>query len=157
MKNLILTCISLIYLNSFAQNKEQAEASFLKELNILFADTKANDEGIGFPDKKTILAPFTINKNGILSVAIKRSAENGSFEISKMEVPIKKIKQVVYDLYLILKFQDDAVTWTTFEPDGKTIKETIKSSLLHIGIPLPEDERHKVKLQKLVDEVLQFY
>lgn len=157
MKNLIIIYTLLLSVNSFAQSKQKAEKALLKKLNFLYADTKAEDEGIGFPDKKTIIAPFAINKEGILSVAVKRINDDGSSEISKMEVPMNKLKEVLYDMYLILLFEKDTITWATYEPDEKTIKETSKSTMLHIGIPLPEDESHQIKLQQLVNGVLQFY
>lgn len=157
---IIVTCSLLFVLlpiMAFSQTKQQAEIAFLEELNILFADTTAESQGMGFPDKKIIEAPFTINKEGVLTVTLKRINADATVEISRMEAPINKIKQVVYDLYLILEFKDEDVTWLKFAPNSTTIADTSSGKYFHIGIPLPEDERHQIKLQKMVDELLKFY
>ena len=144
-------------LSIMAQTKQKAEAAFLKEINMLFADTSAQNQGIGFPDPKIIDAPFAIDKEGNLTVTIRRTNTDATVEISKMEAPINKIKQVVYDLYLILEFKDEGVTWFKQEPHSTAIAESTKNKYLHLGIPFPESEQHQIKLQKLLDELLKYY
>ncbi len=104
----------------------------------------------------TIDSAFAINEKGVLSVTV-RYTNDSSFIRARMEAPVNKIKRVAYDLYLILEYKDELVTYYESEPGSNELKEKGTTNLFHIGTPLPEDISYKEKLQKALDKFLKYY
>ena len=142
---------------AFAQPKQKAETAFLAKLNSALNSSEAESRGYGFQDSKIIDAPFSIDGKGNLSLTIRRINADSSVVISKMEAPVNKINHVAYDLYLILEFEGDNVTWQTSKLNSNKIAKSYKTNDLSVGIPWPEDKRHQIELQKLLNEVLKYY
>jgi len=140
-----------------AQPKQQAEKGFVAELNNIIKNTIEENEGFKFDGEKIIEQEFAINKQGILSLTLRFNNRDGTFYKAKMEAPINKIQGLSYDLYLILEFNDDAITWHKTAINSNEFTEKSTSNYLHIGVPWPEDIRHKENLQKLLDVVLKYY
>ena len=150
---LILGCS--VFLNTaIAQTKQKAEKKFIDQLNTILKNSKQqhwNYEGM-----MTIDSAFAINVAGILSVTV-RYTTDASFVIVRMAAPINKIQQVDYDLYLILKYKDELVTYYESAPGSNKLIEKGKGELFHIGAPLPEDVKYQEKLQKSLDKLLKYY
>ncbi|MFV5702509.1 hypothetical protein ACM55F_11610 [Flavobacterium sp. XS2P12] len=158
MKNFfIITLIALFQINTYAQPKQQSEKAFVAELNNILKNTKEENEGFKFDGEKIIEQEFAINEQGILSLIIRYNNRDGTFYKSRMEAPINKIQGLSYDLYLILEFDDDAITWHKTAINSSEFTDKSTSSYLHIGVPWPEDIRHKENLQKLLNELLKYY
>lgn len=158
MKNFfIITLIALFQINTYAQPKQQSEKAFVAGLNNINKNTKEENEGFKFDGEKIIEQEFAINEQGILSLIIRYNNRDGTFYKSRMEAPINKIHRITYDLYLILDFMGDNITWYKTAINSNEFTEKSTSSYLHIGAPWPEDIRHKENLQKLLEELLKFY
>jgi hypothetical protein len=158
MKSLfIIVIITLFQINTYAQPKQQAEKAFVAELNNLIKNTKEENEGFKFDGEKIIEQEFAINEQGVLSLTLRYKNNDGTFYKSRMESPINKIQGITYDLYLILEFKNEDVTWHKTAINSNEFTEKSTSNSLHIGVPWPEDIRHKEKLQKLLDELMKFY
>ena len=157
MRIVLLLLFIVFHSSATAQPKQQAEKAFVAELNNIIKNTKEENEGFKFDGKIVIENEFAINKQGILSLTLLYNNRDGTFNKAKMEAPVNKIQGLSYDLYLILEFKDDAITWHKTAINSTEFIEQSTSSYLHIGVPWPEDIRHKENLQKLLDEVLKYY
>lgn len=138
-----------------AQSQQKAEKDFLKQLNGILKDSK--EQHWKYQGVKTIDSSFAINKAGILSVTVRYTNEDGHFIRTRMEAPIKTIKWVAYDLYLILEYKTDEVIAYESVENSNELKEVYKTNYFHIGAPFPEDMKHQKKLQQLLDKVMVFY
>ena len=154
---LFLLCCIVFQINTYAQPKQEAEKTFLTALNNIIKNTKEENEGFKFDGEKVIEQEFAINEQGILSLTLRYNNNDGTFYKSRMEAPINKIEGISYDLYLILEFKNEDITWHKTDINSNEITEKSTSSYLHIGVPWPEDIRHKENLQKLLEELLKFY
>lgn len=158
MKNSIIISLMVIFQATiYAQPKQQAEKAFVAELNNILKNTKEENEGFKFDGEKIIEQEFAINEQGILSLILRYNSSDGTFYKTRMEAPVNKIQGLSYDLYLILESKADAITWHKTPINSTVFTEKSTSNYLHIGVPWPEDIRHKENLQKLLDEVLKFY
>ncbi len=154
---ILLCCFTFVVNLTTAQPKQKAETAFLAKLNSALNTSDTESRGYGFPDLKIIDTPFSIDNKGNLLLTIRRINADSTFVISKMEAPVNKIKHVAYDLYLILEFEGNNVTWQTLEPNSNNIEKSYKTNELSVGAPWPEDKRHQIELQILLNEVLKYY
>ena len=127
----IISCFFISY-SAVGQSKIRAEQQFLKALNTILKESK--QQHWDYEGKMTIDTPFLISKTGILSVTV-RYNDNDSIVRARMEAPIKKIKSVLYDLYLILDFEEPIVDVYTSKPGDILLKKRILTnfftSVLH--------------------------
>jgi hypothetical protein len=149
----MLSCC-LFFNAATAQSKQKAEKAFLHQLNTILKNAK--QQHWNFEGTMTIDTAFAINKEGILSVTV-RYTNDTSFVRTRLEAPVNKIKRVAYDLYLILEYEDELVTFYVSEPGSNELKENGKTNLFHIGAPLGEDVKAQEKLQRALDELLKYY
>lgn len=151
MKN-ILTILFLIsaHFNISAQNKHQVEKSFVKELNTII--NNSDEHHWGYEGKMSIDTPFSIDKNGILSVEIRYVTDSSTVRI-RMEAPIYKAVSVLYDHYIILEYPKEDVTIINLDNETELPS---KNNLFHIGAPR-DLFRKQDKLQLLLEKVLKFY
>jgi hypothetical protein len=156
MKILIawLASLLLIFQTATAQTQQKAEKEFVTHLNNILKDS--DEQHWKYKGVMTIDSAFAINKEGILSVTV-RYTDDTSFIRTRMEAPVKNIKWVAYDLYLILEYNKEEVTVYESEVNSNELKESSKTNYFHIGAPLPEDMMRQEKLQKLLDKVMVFY
>ncbi|GAB2839831.1 hypothetical protein [Ferruginibacter profundus] len=151
---LLCFCCSLLFI-AVAQPKQKAEKEFLKQLNSILKNSLQqhwNYEGATM----TIDSAFAINKEGILSVSVRYTTDS-SFVRARMAAPVNKIQRVAYDLYIILEYKDDLVTFYESEPGSNSLNEKGTTNLFHIGAPLPEDAKYQLKLQKALNKLLKYY
>lgn len=115
MKFLVLFVIlSLIQPFSLqTQSKQRAQKQFLKELNNVL--NKSRKQHSSYEGIMTIDSAFAINKAGILSVTV-RYINDSTFKRVRLQVPVRDISTVRYDLYLILEYKDDVVILYESEP-----------------------------------------
>lgn len=150
--------ISLIFVllaptATLAQSQQKAEKEFLAHLNNILKDS--DEQHWKYKGVMTVDSAFAINKEGILSVTV-RYTDDTSFIRTRMEAPVKNIKWVAYDLYLILEYKKEEVTVYESDANSNELKESFKTNYFHIGAPLPEDMKRQEKLQKLLDNVMVF-
>lgn len=151
--------ISLIFIllaptATLAQTQQKAEKEFVTHLNNILK--YSDEQHWKYKGVMTIDSAFAINKEGILSVTV-RYTDDTSFIRTRMEAPVKNIKWVAYDLYLILEYNKEEVTVYESEINSNELKESSKTNYFHIGAPLPEEMKRQEKLQKLLDKVMVFY
>lgn len=137
-----------------AQSQQKAEKEFVTHLNNILKDS--DEQHWKYKGVMTIDSAFAINKEGILSVTV-RYTDDTSFIRTRIEAPVKNIKWVAYDLYLILEYNKEEVTVYESEVNSNELKESSKTNYFHIGAPLPEDMKRQEKLQGLLDKVLIYY
>jgi hypothetical protein len=156
MKILFICLVSFLLAPTVAtaQSKQKAEKEFLAHLNDILKDS--DEQHWKYKGVMTIDSAFAINKEGILSVTV-RYTDDTSFIRTRMEAPVKNIKWVAYDLYLILEYKKEEVTVYESEVNSNELKEISKTNYFHIGAPLPEDMKRQEKLQRLLDKVMPFY
>lgn len=151
MKNiLIILFLALAHFNGSAQNKQQAEKSFVKELNKII--NNSDEHHWAYEGKMSIDTPFSIDKNGILSVQIRYVTDSSAVKI-RMEAPIYKAMYVLYDHYIILEYPKEDVTIMNLENETELPS---KNNLFHIGAPINGYTKQD-KLQLLLEKVLKFY
>ncbi|MDB5203065.1 MAG: hypothetical protein JWQ27_2474 [Ferruginibacter sp.] len=150
---LLLACCTLTLLAA-AQSKQKAEREFLQQLSQILK--KSAVQHWGFEGKMTVDSTFAINRDGLLSLTVRYHSDTG-YTRSRMVVPMNKIREVAYDLYIILRSEDDQVIYYESENNKEELHETGKGYFFHIGAPLPEDVKYQEKLQKALDKVLKFY
>lgn len=150
---LLLLAFTLIQPFASAQSKQKAETAFLKELNSILKNSKA--QHWKYNGVMSVDSAFAIN-TGILSVSVRYTNEDSSFVRSRMEAPVNKILRVAYDLYLILEFNGDGVTVYESEPNSNELTEQSKTNYFHIGEPNGDGFYQKEKLQKLLEKMLKY-
>jgi len=157
MKNycIFLFCCFALQFTAAAQSKQKATKAFLQQLNDIIKKSPGQHWAYE-QDTMTVDSAFAINAQGILSVTIRYTNDTG-VTIIRTAAPVNKIERIAYDLYLILEFKDDLVTFYKTETPGGPLKETGKAHLFHIGAPLPEDVKYQVKLQQALDKLLIHY
>lgn len=149
----IISCFFISY-SAVGQSKIRAEQQFLKALNTILKESK--QQHWDYEGKMTIDTPFLISKTGILSVTV-RYNDNGSIVRARMEAPIKKIKSVLYDLYLILDFEEPIVDVYTSKPGDILLKKTDINQFFHIGAPLKDGYKKEKQLQQLLEKLMKYY
>lgn len=119
-------CISGIF---FGQEK-----SLLKILNReLKYEVKNQFKSHNFEDDTiSIVEPFTVSEDKILSFEIKKSNLSKGEEIIKQEVPLSKIRKIGKDLQIILETEPNAVTTTYINQDEITKPEIVKGNLFFL-------------------------
>lgn len=112
MKNICTRAAALFFFlcafafNSSAQKKlSLEETTFLKTLNALVSTTKQNHWAFDEPLK--IDSAYHIIGDSI-SLTLKATGTQGNKRI-RFTAPIRKMADVIYDLYLILEFEGDVV------------------------------------------------
>jgi hypothetical protein len=80
-----------------------------------------------------------------------------STTIIRVSAPLKKIKSVNYDHYLVLQFDDDEVTKEQFLPNDSVVAATTAQNYLHIGTPVKDGRKELGKLEKLLEKLLKYY
>ena len=156
MKTLVINLFLLFPLLVMAQTKQKAEREFVAELNSIIKNSTQQHwayEG----QKMTIDSPYAINKNGILSVTVSYIDADGKKTISRMEAPVKQIKNVAYDLYVILEFKDEVVRNFYAENGNTILKASEIDDYFHIGNSLPEDGYDAESLRKLLSNLMKYY
>lgn len=175
MKTILLLLIgcTLFTQGATAQSKQKAEKAFLKELNNILKKTPyhhwafeprpqldSNYEPIPVSkdarSNMRIDSAFAINAAGTLSVTL-RYLNDSSFVRARMEVPVKDIKSMEYDLYLILGCKADAVVGYTSAEGSELFVETERTNLFHLGLPAYDGYYQREKMQKLLDNLLKYY
>ncbi len=175
MRTLLLLLIgcTLFTHASSAQTKQKAEKAFLKELNHILKNTPyhhwafeprpqldSNYEPIPVSkDAKSnmrIDSAFAITAAGTLSVTV-RYLNDSSFVRTRMEVQVKDIVSMEYDLYLILGCKAESVIGYTSAEGSELLLETDRSNLFHLGLPAYDGYYQREKLQKLLEDLLKFY
>ncbi len=146
--------ILLMPIIASAQTKQKAEKEFVAKLNSILKNSK--EQHWKYTGVMTIDSAFAINKEGVLSVTV-RYTDDASVVKTRMEAPVKKIKSVAYDLYLILEYKTDEVTVYESEVNSNELKQVDKTNYFHIGAPLKEGEKQQGKLQELLDKLLKYY
>lgn len=156
MKTLIINLFLLFPLLVLAQTKQKAEREFVAELNNIIKNSTQQHwayEG----QKMTIDSPYAINKNGILSVTLSYVDDEGKKTITRMEAPVKHIKNVAYDLYVILEFKDEVVSNFYAENGNTVLKASEIEDYFHIGKPVPDDGYDVESLRKLLSNLMRYY
>lgn len=151
---IVITGCYLFLNTATAQPQQKAEKDFLNQLNSILKNSR--QQHWNFEGAMTIDSAFAINETGVLSVTV-RYTNDTSFVRVRMAAPVNKIKGVAYDLYLILEYKDELVTFYASEPGSNELTEKGKTNLFHIGAPLPEDVKSQEKLQKALDKLLKYY
>jgi hypothetical protein len=156
MKTLFICLVVFLFTPTAtpAQSQQKAEKEFLAHLNNILKDS--DEQHWKYKGVMTVDSAFAINKKGILSVTV-RYTDDTSFIRTRMEAPVKNIKWVAYDLYLILEYNKEEVTVFESEVNSNALKESSKTNYFHIGAPFPEDMKRQEKLQGLLDKVMVFY
>ena len=158
MKNrlqlLIFSSLFFVNVSVIGQSKAKAEKQFLMELNTILKNAKQYHWD--YEGKVSIDSPFTISKTGILSVTV-RYNENGSLVRARMDAPVNKIKNVLYDLYLILEFEEPLVNIYTSKPGTLLLKKKENSQYFHIAAPVKEGYQQEKRLQQLLENLMKFY
>ncbi len=139
---------------TLAQSQQKAEKEFVAHLNEILKDS--DEQHWKYKGAMTVDSAFAINKEGILSVTV-RYTDDSSFVRTRMEAPVKSIKGVAYDLYLILEYKQDEVTVYESETNSNELKQSSKTNYFHIGAPLPENRKRQEVLQQLLDKVMVYY
>ncbi len=151
---LLITFVFVLQEPSLAQTKQKAEKEFLTQLNSILHNSK--QQHWGFEGVMTVDTAFTISSNGTLSVTV-RYTNDSTFIRSRMEAPVSKIAKIAYDLYLILEYKDELVTFYRSAPGSNELKEGGKTNLFHIGAPENEGYSLQEKLQQALENVLKYY
>lgn len=158
MKNKLqlLVFISFIFvsISAIGQSKIKAEQQFLQALNTILRQSK--QQHWDYEGKMSIDSPFAISKTGILSVTV-RYNDNGSLVRARMDAPVNKIKNVLYDLYLILEFEEPLVNLYTSKPGTLVLKKKENSQYFHIAAPVKEGYQQEKRLQQLLENLMKFY
>jgi hypothetical protein len=149
----IISCFFISY-SAVGQSKIKTEQQFLKALNTILKESK--QQHWDFEGKMSIDTPFLISKKGILSVTV-RYNDNGSIVRARMEAPIKKIKRVLYDLYLILDFEEPFVNIYTSKPGDILLQKTDSNQFFHIAAPLKDGYKKEKQLQQLLEKLMKYY
>ena len=151
MKHIIFILVLVFaQINISAQTKQQAEKSFVRELNKIIKNS--DEHHWGYEGKMLIEKPFSIDDKGILSVAVRYVTDSSNVQV-QMEAPIYKAKYVLYDYYLILEYADEDVTVKDSENGNTT---SFKNDLFHLGAPR-NGYKKKDELQLMLDKILKFY
>lgn len=113
----------------FGQEKE-----LLKLLNReLKYEVKNQFKSHNFEDDTiSIVKPFTISADKILSFEIKKSNSSNGDEIIKQEVSLNKIRKIGKDLQIILETESNAVTTTYINKENLTKPEIVKGNLFFL-------------------------
>jgi hypothetical protein len=138
---------------AFAQSKKNAEKEFLQQLNTVLKKSLRHESG--YEGKMLIDTPFAINREGLLCVTL-RYTNDSTYQRVRLEAPVKDIRTVRYDLYLILEYGDDLVTKYESEWGSAALKEVSRGSWFHVGAPLPEDVTYQQKVQQALDKLKKF-
>lgn len=149
----IISCFFISY-SAVGQSKAKAEQQFLKVLNTILKESK--QQHWNFEGKMTIDTPFSISKKGVLSVTVRYNDE-GSIVRARMDAPVNKIKNVLYDLYLILDFEEPLVNVYSSKPGKILLKKTGSNQLFHIGAPLKDGYKQEKQLQQLLEKLMKYY
>ena len=149
----ILFCLLLPIISS-AQAKQKAEQKFVNALNSILKNSK--EQHWKYSGTMTIDTAFAINQGGVLSVTV-HYTDDTTVVKSRMEAPVKSIKTIAYDLYLILEYKTDEVTVYESEINNNALKELHKTNLFHIGVPTKDGYKQQEKLQRLLDKLLKYY
>lgn len=104
----------------------------------------------------TLDSAFAISKKGILSVMV-RYTNDSSFVRVRTTAPLAKIEKIIYNLYLILVYKENVVTFYKSEHNNMELIEFNTFSWFHIGAPMPEDIKYQEKLQLALDNLRQYY
>lgn len=149
MKNIVIVFLFVISLSTFAQQQQNPETTFVKELNAIAKYTyKTPKSDFNEHDSIVLIKPYEI-KNKILSVTQQQKINDTLYTI-KMEVPFQKIIKVYIDIYTVLSFNDtDATVYKSDVKSGKT--EVYKTQDWNVGIPLYEGEERTAALQKMLE------
>lgn len=137
-----------------AQSKTKAEKAFSKELNKVLAKSTQHDTG--YEGVMSIDTPFAISKAGILSVTVRYTTDSAVKRV-RLAAPVRGIKEVLYDLYLILEYATDVVTVYESENSNGAFKEIGKGNRFRVGAPLPENAVYKKRVQHALDKVNTHY
>lgn len=151
---MIVFALLFVQTTVIGQSKAKAEKQFLKELNTILKNAKQHHWD--YEGKMTIDSLFAISKTGILSMTV-RYTNDESFIRARMAAPVDKIKNVLYDVYLILQFETPLVTIYNSNLGEEMLIETGISNLFHIAAPLKNGEQQEIKLQQALDNVLRYY
>jgi len=151
---LIFSSLFFVNVSVIGQSKAKAEKQFLMELNTILKNAKQYHWD--YEGKVSIDSPFTISKTGILSVTV-RYNENGSLVRARMDAPVNKIKNVLYDLYLILEFEEPLVNIYTSKPGTFLLKKMENSQYFHIAAPIKDGYQQEKRLQQLLENLMKFY
>ncbi|MBC7418264.1 MAG: hypothetical protein H7325_08930 [Pedobacter sp.] len=141
----------ILQLPLHAQSKKKAEKGFVQQLNTLIK--KSSRQSSGYNGIMTIDSAFAINKQGMLSVTVRYRSDT-SFIRVRTTAPVNKINTLRYDLYMILEYKDNLVTFYESAPGSNVLVETGKGGWFHVGAPMPENYMYKEKLQAALDKVL---
>lgn len=119
--------------------------------------TKKQSMLLAFEDyEMTLDSAFAISKKGILSVMV-RYTNDSSFIRVRTTAPLAKIEKIIYDLYLILVYKENVVTFYKSEHNNMELIEFNTSSWFHIRAPMSEDLKCQEKLQLALDNLRQYY
>ena len=151
----ILGCLTMLIQLVNAQSKQQASANFIGELNSVLKSSPTHHWA--YKGAMTIDSFFTIDPSGVLSVTVRYTNEDSSFLRVRMEAPVRKLKWVAYDLFLILECDGDYVTVYESKDNRKELKLASKTNLFHIGEPAGDGYWYKEQLQKLLNNLLKYY
>ena len=148
-KSLLIIFFVSFSAQCFAQEQQNLETVFLKELNNIATYTyKIPKSDFNEQDSIVVIKPYSISKN-ILSTTYQKKINDTLYTL-KMEVPFHKIIKVYIDIYTVLSFNDtDATVYKTEVASGKT--EVYKTQDWNVGIPLYEGEERTAALQKLLE------
>lgn len=151
MKNLlIILLLAVAQINISAQTKQQAERTFVRELNKIIKNS--DEHHWAYEGKMTVEKPFSIDDKGILSVTVRYVTDSSNVKV-QMEAPINKAKYVLYDHYLILEYAKEDVIVKNSENGNTT---SFKNDLFHLGAPR-NGYKKQDELQLMLEKILKFY
>lgn len=151
---LLLLSMTLPVIRGHAQSgrdPEKVKRELLSALNRVIRKSGVQHWAYEGPVK--IVQPFTIDKDGRLSVTTRYTTEKGDFLV-KMETPLSEIRRADLDIYLILLTGPDQVNVYESEPGSTQLKLVNRRNLLHIGLA---DEEQLEATRSLLKKVLLRY
>lgn len=152
MKNSIIFLLFITLSNNiFGQEK-----SILKILNHeLKKEVKNQLKSPNFSgDTISIVKPFTINDQKILSFEIKKlSPYFSGYQIIRQEVPMNRIKKIGKDINIILETDDNGVVTTYTSVTSETKVETVKGHLFFLYLSNEkQNEDIGIEIQKAFEK-----
>lgn len=147
MKKTLILLLTLTAVCS-AQEKKNYKP-LLKDLNKMLKS--AEEFSWMYEPDFTIVQPYEVDKEGILSVVIKGKAEEQEV-IHKYEAQLSDIRDFVMDVYYVISFNSESVIISELK-DGKWI-EIDRRNFFHLGKPKDEDaHKWSVKLRSDLNEL----
>lgn len=154
---LIVFLIALSF-SSFAQKskpQKKAEKEFLSQLNKIISQKNVQHHWL-YEEPYTVVQPFQIDTAGILSVTIRYTTDSSWF-LHRMEMPVKSIVGIAWDMYVIIESEKENVKVLESKPNSSLLKETFPRNIFHIAIVADDNPKVADKLRKSWAKLAPYY